>query len=272
MKRSICLVVIFLATQFLMAFLVTFMVNVPSLLRYGELNVSTLAENPTALSISMILTAVVVVSVITALNWTERRGFKWRRVSFKAYLGSVLLMIPAVFLVNVLTEQLSLDDLNETLFSRLMGNFWGVIAIVITGPFMEEIVFRMGIQRHLMRRHLFPWQAILMSALIFGVIHGNPAQMPGAMLLGLVLGWLYWRSGCIWLSVIAHVFNNLVGVLVFWIPGWRDKSISDLIYGGTWGLAVSVVVAFLLFVVIYRWLNSILKNNSDRMRIISRIK
>lgn len=270
MKRSFCLVVIFLATQFLMAFLVTFMVNLPSLLRNGELNVSTLAENPTALSISMILTAVVVVAVVTALNWTERKGFKWRRIPFKAYLGTVLLMLPAVFLVNVLTEKLLLDDLNETLFASLMGNFWGIIAIVITGPFMEEIVFRMGIQRHLMRRHLFPWQAILMSALIFGVIHGNPAQMPGAMLLGLVLGWLYWRSGCIWLSVLAHVFNNLIGVLTFWMPGLRDKSISDLIYGGTWGVVVAVVLAFLWLVLAYRRLDSVLRKNPYRSRITNK--
>ena len=53
MKRSFCLVVIFLATQFLMAFLVTFVVNLPSLWRDGELNVSTLADNPSALGISM---------------------------------------------------------------------------------------------------------------------------------------------------------------------------------------------------------------------------
>ena len=71
MKRSFCLVVIFLATQFLMAFLVTFVVNLPSLWRDGELNVSTLADNPSALGISMILTSIVVVAVMTALNWTE---------------------------------------------------------------------------------------------------------------------------------------------------------------------------------------------------------
>lgn len=270
MKRSFCLVVIFLATQFLMAFLVTFVVNLPSLWRDGELNVSTLADNPSALGISMILTSIVVVAVMTALNWTERRGFQWRKVPPKAYWGAVILMIPAIYMVNVLTEKLSLEDVNQTLFAGLMSNFWGVLAIVLAGPFMEEIVFRMGIQRHLMRRHLFPWQAILMSAFIFGVIHGNPAQMPGAMLLGIVLGWLYWRSDCIWLSVTAHIFNNLIGVLTFWIPGLRDRQMSDLVYGGTWGLALSVVLAFLFFMIVYRWLNGMLRPEQSFMRRIRR--
>lgn len=39
------------------------------------------------------------------------------------------------------------------------------------------------------------------GALIFGVIHLNPAQIPGAALFGLILGWLYWRSGTIWIPV-----------------------------------------------------------------------
>ena len=113
--------------------------------------------------------------------------------------------------MGLLLETLTLEDLNKDVFATLVYNPWGVLAIVLVGPFTEELVFRMGIQRHLIRYRMRPWMAILLSALIFGAVHGNPAQIPGAVVFGWVLGWLYWRSGTIWIPVVAHVFNNFVG-------------------------------------------------------------
>lgn len=256
MKRSICLIISFLLAQFFSAFFVTFSVNIPRLLNKGQLDLNVLMTHPTALAFSMILSAVLVVGVMWIFKWIDYKSVRQFRLNASVYVGGLLLMIPAIFVVNVLTELLALEDMNEGLFLQLMNNFWGVLAIVVIGPLSEEFVFRMGIQHHLMRRHLSPYLSILIAALVFGTIHGNPAQIPGAVVLGAVLGWLYWRSGSIWLSVAAHVFNNLIGVITAWIPGGEDFSWSGLC-GGTWGLIISLIVAIILFVLIFRALDRI---------------
>ena len=112
---------------------------------------------------------------------------------------------------------------------RLCITLWGVLAIVLVGPVTEELVFRMGIQRHLIRHRMRPWMAILLSALIFGAVHGNPAQIPGAVVFGWVLGWLYWRSGTIWIPVAAHVFNNFVGVAMIWCTEDTDTTFGGVV-------------------------------------------
>lgn len=55
--------------------------------------------------------------------------------------------------------------------------------------------------------------AIIMSALLFGLMHGNFEQIPFAFLVGLVLGFVTVKSGSIWVAVAIHAFNN--GISVF---------------------------------------------------------
>lgn len=262
MKRSICLVVLFLLAQFFSAFFITICVNIPHLLGKGKLDLNALVSSPTALAFSMILSAALMVGAMWIFKWLDIRSLCRIRLGAPVYTGSLLLMVPAIFIVNVMTEQLALEDMNETLFQQLMNNFWGVLAIVVIGPLSEEFVFRMGIQHHLMRRHYSPYLSILIASLIFGTIHGNPAQIPGAVLLGAVLGWLYWRSGSIWLSVIAHAFNNLIGVLFAWIPGGEELSWSGLC-GGTWGLVIALILAVVLFVVCYKFIDRMFPVRKD---------
>lgn len=72
----------------------------------------------------------------------------------------------------------------------------------------EELVFRGVLQRQLMRRIARPWIAILLSAAIFSAVHMQFEGFLSRWLLGVLLGWLYWRSGNFWVPVLAHFFNN----------------------------------------------------------------
>ena len=167
-------------------------------------------------------------------------------------------MLPVIFIVNLLLETLTLEDLNKDVFATLVYNPWGVLAIVLVGPVTEELVFRMGIQRHLIRHRMRPWMAILLSALIFGAVHGNPAQIPGAVVFGWVLGWLYWRSGTIWIPVAAHVFNNFVGVAMIWCTGDTDTTLVELC-GGAVAASVWALAAAVCGYVGYRYLDKVLE-------------
>lgn len=88
---------------------------------------------------------------------------------------------------------------------ELLGN----LAIIAFLPALgEELVFRGVLQQQLMRRIANPWVALLLSAAVFSFIHFQFEGFLPRMLLGLFLGWLYWRTQNFWIPVTAHFFNN----------------------------------------------------------------
>ncbi len=54
--------------------------------------------------------------------------------------------------------------------------------------------------------------ALITSALLFGLAHGNLTQMPFAFMLGLLFGWLFLRTGRLWPSMVIHFLNNAMSV------------------------------------------------------------
>jgi len=77
----------------------------------------------------------------------------------------------------------------------------------IIGPIVEELVFRGFILRAL-DRHGKP-MAIVVSSVLFGIMHANIPQAVFAFFVGLVLGYVAERYS-IWWSIILHILNNLV--------------------------------------------------------------
>ncbi len=55
--------------------------------------------------------------------------------------------------------------------------------------------------------------ALVTSALLFGLAHGNLTQMPFAFMLGLLFGWLFLRTGRLWPCMVIHFLNNSLSVV-----------------------------------------------------------
>ncbi|MFL5262483.1 MAG: type II CAAX prenyl endopeptidase Rce1 family protein [Anaeromyxobacteraceae bacterium] len=80
-------------------------------------------------------------------------------------------------------------------------------------PLCEEAAFRGWILTALRTRHSVR-DAIALSTVLFAVMHLDPVRLPALLVLGAVFGWLAWRSGSLWPSIIAHATNNaLVGAI-----------------------------------------------------------
>ena len=97
-----------------------------------------------------------------------------------------------------------------------------VLGVAILAPVAEELLFRGVLLRALLRR-TEPDRAVLVSALVFGLIHviGDPSlgsivALPVLVGLGIVLGYEAVRTGDISRSILLHVgFNTLTAVLLF---------------------------------------------------------
>ena len=88
--------------------------------------------------------------------------------------------------------------------------------------------------------------AIAISALLFALAHGNPAQMPHAFLIGLLLGWIFYRTGSILPCVALHWTNNTVAYVLYNLyPAASSMKLVDIFKGSE--LHVYLALLFSLF-------------------------
>ena len=94
------------------------------------------------------------------------------------------------------------------------GNIYvQILASVVAAPLVEEMLLR-GLLYKRMRTRLKETPAMLISAAIFGLIHGNIVQFVYAFLLGILLCYVYEKFKTIWAPVIFHAGANLIAILI----------------------------------------------------------
>lgn len=97
-----------------------------------------------------------------------------------------------------------------------------LVAVAFLPAVMEEFVFR-GVILGGLRRYGVG-VAVVASSLIFAFAHGDIASVIFAFVAGLAMGYLYARTGNLWLSVAVHFLNNLLSVLGDFSPVWPGLS------------------------------------------------
>jgi membrane protease YdiL (CAAX protease family) len=120
-------------------------------------------------------------------------------VPFALALGSVYLvakLVPSISGAEELYQKMTLA----------VAVPW-VLFIAIVPGFNEELLFRGYIQRRLLARWRPPL-AILVTSLLFAVMHIDPQHVALALILGVWLGMLAWRTGSVWPGILCHAFVN----------------------------------------------------------------
>ena len=88
-----------------------------------------------------------------------------------------------------------------------------LLAIAVLPAVCEEVLFRGVLFRGLAAR-LVPWAACLASAAVFAAYHMNFGQLVPTFLIGIVLAWITHRAQSVVPAMVAHLLNNVAGVLV----------------------------------------------------------
>lgn len=172
-------------------------------------------------------------------------------VFFWCTVASLGTIIPSAWLQELLPE---LPDLSGDTFKAMMDNRYGYFVLCLLVPFAEEVAFRGAVLRSLLGSFRNHWAAIAISAVFFAVVHGNPVQMPHAFLVGLLLGWMYYRTGSILPGVVLHWVNNTVVYVVYTLyPYMADASLQQIFGGNTNNMVLSVIFSmFILLPAIYQ--------------------
>lgn len=125
------------------------------------------------------------------------------------------------------------------------------IGTAIIPPLVEEFAMRNVVMQPLRKYgNLF---AIICSALVFGIFHGTPSQIPFAILCGLFLGYAVIATDSIWTGVIIHAIVNGLSCCYYAILYFTDEETADTAHGFVClALAGLGFVALLIYISRYK--------------------
>ena len=157
-----------------------------------------------------------IVIILIGLRMMKKRNMdgyklKFKPVAFSPMMILVFMMI-ALMVVSVVLKRFlpPMPERMIEIFRRMYEpNPYTFISAVIIAPIAEEIFFR-GILLEGFFKNYKPAMAIILSALLFGVIHMNRWQAVSATLSGLLIGWAYWKTDSLIPGIVLHFVNNLI--------------------------------------------------------------
>lgn len=163
----------------------------------------------------------------------KRRGlplassFRTAAVLPRTLLDAVFIGLGATILMDELDRMVALVFPLPENFSQAMGfltfsNLPEALLVlggaVVMAPLVEELVFRGFFQKQLEEGYQDATKAVLFSAALFMILHFNPWWSLQIYILGMILGYMAWRTGSIWPSVIVHGINNALAITLSNFP------------------------------------------------------
>ena len=226
--------------------------------------------------VTLAVSAVVTIAVFLLTKWTVvSRNYILTRpwtVLFWTVIASLGAIVPSIYIQEFIewpkwmTDFFSSEETMKVL-TGLLGTTGGAFVIVILQPLAEEIVFRGAILRTLLRwKPERRWLMITLSALLFALAHMNPMQFIHPFLIGLLLGWMYERTGSIIPGVAYHWINNAAAVVLSLLYP-QDDPMADIRLSDIWGegrVYLAIVFSLCIFLPALYQLNRTMKRADEQ--------
>lgn len=125
----------------------------------------------------------------------------------------------STFMVNVLIDWFphavpqSLKQVNNAIKQSSGPILWSFLfGVCIFAPVFEEFLFR-GVMWWILEGLISARVAFIVTTILFSLAHLEPLHIAAVFPLGVLFGFLRWRSGSIWLPLLAHFLNNTLASL-----------------------------------------------------------
>jgi len=177
---------------------------------------------------TFILPTLIASWMIFKSEWAKTLGFKPIKRIFNPLLGAgfLILAIPMTGILYWINQKIPLPEFmlslesstNEMIQSLLMADSifemaFNIFIIGVLPAIGEEICFRGFIQRQLSRLFQNPHIGIVVAAIIFSAIHMQFQGFLPRFFLGVLLGYLFYWTGNIWIPIVAHFAHNSFQVI-----------------------------------------------------------
>ena len=151
---------------------------------------------------------------------------------------------------KVVTFLIPMPDFFQNVFQSTAGQKTtyssALFVVVFVAPLIEELLYRGVILCGLLANYTRIY-AIVWSAILFGVGHLNPWQLPPALIWGLVFAWWVILTGSLWPALVAHALHNFVSVTIqhFDIPFFQVSEEPNVVALNPWwwGASGAVIAA-----------------------------
>ncbi len=194
------------------------------------------------ISSSIIFTLLVLLINIDKLN---KKGW-FTRFSKKELVKTLELAFASIIFVNLFLVYLfpnfidnNMPDIIKEQFNAiaLSSPFLALLAIGVLAPIAEEILFR-GAIFNLFKDNVGKYVALIVSSVLFAIIHLNIYQASYTLFIGLFLGIILIKTGSLWLPVIFHIVYNLFGGIF----GAFDQKLMELLFIKTYIIPVIGII------------------------------
>ena len=221
--RALCYLLLFLLCQTLISVVYALTISLYAMLNPGlslDLMELIFACTDQISLISGLATLIILAAffLLRRKNPLRETGFHTThgRFVFTAIAVTPLLYAVVSFVLGLLPEAW-MEDYAEAAASLNQKGVLIIVATVLVAPLVEEIIFR-GLILSRMTRVIPGWLAVLLSALLFGVCHGQAVWMAYAFVLGVIFGFFALRAKSIWPSFCAHILFNGIGQIAVYLP------------------------------------------------------
>jgi membrane protease YdiL (CAAX protease family) len=192
---------------------------------FSAANLKAIAEHGATIAASVLLGLPATLLVLwlairmAGRSFTAYLALRWpkpREIAF-AVAASMVLLVALDVIATLAGYPLSPDFALASMRSaRDSGTIWLVLlGFCVGAPIGEEFIFRGFVFRGWSTTSLGPLGAIALSSTLFALIHQQYAwfYIGGILAIGALFGYLRYRSGSTWLTVITHAFYNLMAAL-----------------------------------------------------------
>jgi CAAX protease family protein len=190
-------------------------------------------DRPCAVAISLILQVSLILGASTLFGGNPRDALALRPPAggWRAYMAAIL-FTPAlvgyvVFVIVLIVlraagHSVSLLPVYDPFFF-LEGSEWALWVAVagLLVPLREELLFRGFLLPALAQSRLGYWGAAVVVAAAWAALHGSLLALAPVLFIGLLLAWLLWRTGSLYMPILCHTAQNLLVVLapLLGLPG-----------------------------------------------------
>lgn len=249
------------AGGFLVAILVMRAI-IGALQAFGALSfLSSLAVNHVAESLlNMILYVVMLAVPVLVVALLTRRhhhrpfyarsvsGGRWVMALGVGLFFAIFANLLANWIANWLTQfGVPMPQFPETVQPTVISLLLNLLSTAVLPAIIEEMIFR-GYVLGVLRPH-GDGLAIVISALLFALLHGNILQVPFAFVLGLIMGYICVQTDNIWVAVLIHFANNAMSVFISFggvcYPSMKN-AISNTVMIAAAAIGLIAVVAVVL--------------------------
>jgi len=162
-------------------------------------------------------------------------------------------------IIEPITSLIPMPDFFIEIMKKLLQpNIYTFISVAIAAPILEELLFR-GVILEGFLKNYSPTKAIIYSALLFGLIHFNPWQFIGGFIIGMVIGWLYWKTNSLIPGILIHFVNNSLSFMAMYYTEDMNTSLEQSINNPTFFyglLATAALILGVTYVILNRHFSS----------------